>query len=38
MYVLKNALVSIKINWGRNILISVIFIVIACSCSIALAI
>lgn len=38
MYILKNAVTSIKRSLGRNILIAIIFIVIACSCSVALAI
>lgn len=38
MYILKNALVNIKRNKGRNILISLIIMVIAASCAITLAI
>ena len=38
MYILKNALVNIKRNKGRNILIGVIIIVIAAACAITLAI
>lgn len=38
MYVLKNALISIARNKGRNLLIGVIVIVIACSTTITLAI
>ena len=38
MYIIKNALVSIKRNKGRNILIALIIMVIAASCSITLAI
>ena len=38
MYILKNALTSIKRNKGRNILISIIIIVIAASCAITLSI
>lgn len=38
MYIIKNALVSISRNKGRNILIGIIAIVISCAASIALAI
>lgn len=38
MYILKNALISIKRNKVRNILIGIIIIVIACSTAITLAI
>ena len=38
MYIVKNALVNIKRNKGRNILIGVIIIVIAAACAITLAI
>ena len=38
MYIFKNALISIKRNKGRNILISIILIVIAISCTVTLAI
>lgn len=38
MYIIKNALVNIKRNKGRNILIALIIIVIAASCAITLAI
>lgn len=38
MYILKNALVSITRNKGRNILIGIIVIVIACATTITLAI
>ena len=38
MYIIKNALVNIKRNKGRNILICLIIIVIAASCAITLAI
>ena len=38
MYILKNALVSILRNKGRNILIAIIIIVISASCAITLAI
>lgn len=38
MYILKNAFVSITRNKGRNLLIGVIVVVIACSTTIALAI
>lgn len=38
MYILKNALTSIKRNKGRNILIAIIIIVISASCAITLAI
>lgn len=37
MYILKNAITSIKRNKGRNILIGIIIIVIAVSCTITLA-
>ena len=38
MYIIKNALVNIKRNKGRNILIGIIIIVIAAACAITLAI
>ena len=38
MYIIKNALVNIKRNKGRNILIGVIIMVIAAACAITLAI
>ena len=38
MFIFKNALISITRNKGRNILIGVIILVIACSCTITLAI
>lgn len=38
MFVLKNAWISITRNKGRNILIGVIILVIACACTITLAI
>ena len=38
MYILKNAITSIKRSKGRNILIGIIIIVIATSCAITLAI
>ena len=38
MYIIKNALVNIKRNKGRNILIALIIIVIAASCAVTLAI
>lgn len=38
MYILKNAWTSIVRNKGKNILIAVIFIIVALSCSITLAI
>ncbi len=38
MYILKNALVSITRNKGRNILIAVIIIVISAACAVTLAI
>ena len=38
MYILKNAFTSIKRNKGRNILIGIIIIVIACSTAVTLAI
>lgn len=38
MYILKNALVSIWRNKGRNLLIGIIILVIACSSSVTLAI
>ena len=38
MYILKNALISIKRNIGRNLLIGIIIIVIACSTAVTLAI
>ena len=38
MYILKNSLVSIIRNKGRNILIGIIILVIACSSTVTLAI
>ena len=38
MYILKNAWISIKRNKGRNILIGIIILIIACACTMALAI
>ncbi len=38
MYILKNALLSITRNKGRNVLIAIVIIVIASSCAITLAI
>ena len=38
MYVLKNALVSISRNKGRNILIGIIIVVISAACAITLSI
>ena len=38
MYILKNTFISIKRNKGRNILIGIILVVIACACTITLAI
>ena len=38
MYILKNAWISITRNKGRNVLIGVIILVIACACTITLAI
>lgn len=38
MYILKNSLVSIMRNKGRNILIGIIILVIACSTTVTLAI
>ena len=38
MYIIKNALVNIKRNKGRNILIGLIIVVIAAACAITLAI
>ena len=38
MYIVKNALVNIKRNKGRNVLIGIIIIVIAAACAITLAI
>ena len=38
MYIIKNALVSIKRNKVRNILIALIIMVIAAACAITLAI
>lgn len=38
MYIIKNAFVSTSRNKGRNILIGIITTVIACACTIALAI
>lgn len=38
MFILKNAMLSITRNKGRNILIGVIILVIACACTVTLAI
>ncbi len=38
MFILKNAWISIKRNKGRNILIGIIILIIACFCTITLAI
>ncbi len=38
MFILKNAWISIKRNKGRNILIGIIILIIACACTITLAI
>ena len=38
MYILKNSLISIIRNKGRNILIGIIILVIACSTTVTLAI
>ena len=38
MYIIKNALVNIKRNKGRNILIALIIIVISAACAVTLAI
>ena len=38
MYIVKNALISIIRNKGRNLLIGIIIVVIACSTTITLAI
>lgn len=38
MYIIRNAWKSIKRNKGRNILIGIILVVIACTCTISLAI
>ena len=38
MYIMKNAFISISRNKGRNILIGIIITVIACVCTITLAI
>ena len=38
MYILKNSLISIIRNKGRNILIGIIILVIACSATVTLAI
>ena len=38
MFILKNAWISIKRNKGRNILIGIILLIIACACTITLAI
>ena len=38
MFILKNAIISIIRNKGRNILIGVVILVVACACTIALAI
>ena len=38
MYIFKNAWISITRNKGRNILIGVIILVIACACTVTLAI
>lgn len=38
MYLIKNAWLTITRNKGRNLLVAVIFIVIACACTVSLAI
>ena len=38
MYILKNSLISIARNKGRNILIGIIILVIACASTVTLAI
>ncbi len=38
MFILKNAWISIKRNKGRNILIGIIILIIACACTVTLAI
>lgn len=38
MYIIKNAIISIKRNKGRNILLGIIIFVIACATTITLAI
>ncbi len=38
MFILKNAWIAIKRNKGRNILIGIIILIIACACTITLAI
>ena len=38
MFILKNAMISITRNKGRNILIGAIILVIACACTVTLAI
>ena len=38
MFILKNSWISIKRNKGRNILIGIIILIIACACTITLAI
>lgn len=38
MFIFKNALISISRNKGRNILMGIIILVIACACTVALAI
>lgn len=38
MYIMENAFISISRNKGRNILIGIIITVIACACTITLAI
>ena len=38
MFIFKNAWISIKRNKGRNILIGIIILIIACACTITLAI
>ena len=38
MFILKNAWISIKRNKGRNILIGIIILIVACACTITLAI
>ncbi len=38
MFILKNAWISIKRNKGRNVLIGIIILIIACACTITLAI
>lgn len=38
MFILKNAIISITRNKGRNILIGIIILVVACACTVTLAI